>query len=111
MKHISLGRLDVSRLGLGCMGMSAYYTGAGADDAESIRTIRRALDLGITLIDTAEIYGPYTNEQLVGRAIAGHRDEVVLATKFGMISHCHGGSRELDSSLDNVHTAVEGSLK
>ncbi len=105
------GGLDVSRLGLGAMGMSAYYTGAGLDDAESIRTIRRALNLGITLIDTAEIYGPYTNEQLVGRAIAGHRDEVVLATKFGMISHCHGGTREFDSAPDNVRTAVEGSLK
>jgi aryl-alcohol dehydrogenase-like predicted oxidoreductase len=63
------------------------------------------------LIDTAEIYGPYTNERLVGRAIAGRRDEVVLATKFGMISHCHGGTREFDSSPDNVRTAVEGSLK
>jgi len=111
MKHISLGRLEVSRLGLGAMGMSAFYTGAGIDDAESIRTIRRALELGITFIDTAEIYGPYTNEQLVGRAIAGHRDEVVLATKFGMISHRHGGSREVDSSPENVRAAVEGSLK
>jgi aryl-alcohol dehydrogenase-like predicted oxidoreductase len=111
MKHVSLRELDVSRLGLGAMGMSAFYTGAGLDDAESIRTIRRALELGITFIDTAEIYGPYTNEQLVGRAIAGHRDEVVLATKFGMISHPHGGAREFDSSPDNVRTAVEGSLK
>jgi aryl-alcohol dehydrogenase-like predicted oxidoreductase len=111
MKHISLGQLDVSRLGLGAMGMSAYYTGAGLDDVESIRTIRRALDLGITFIDTAEIYGPYTNEQLVGRAIAGQRDEVVLATKFGMISHRHGANREFDSSPANVRTAVEGSLK
>ena len=73
MKHISLDGLDVSRLGLGCMGMSAYYRGAGVYDAESIRTIHRALDLGITSIDTAEVYGPYTNEELVGRAIAGAR--------------------------------------
>ena len=65
------------------MGMSAFYTGANADDAESIRTIQRALDLGITLIDTAEAYGPYLNEELVGQAIAGRRDQVVLATKFG----------------------------
>ena len=78
------------------MGMSAYYTGAGVDDAKSIRTIHRALDLGITLIDTAEVYGPYTNEELVGRAIAGRRDEVVLATKFGVISHRHGDAAEYD---------------
>ena len=110
MKHISLGNLDVSRIGLGCMGMSAFYTGAGADDAESIRTIHRALDLGITFIDTAELYGPFTNEELVGRAIAGRRDEVVLATKFGVISHRHGGVRERDSSPENVRAAVEGSL-
>jgi Aldo/keto reductase family len=73
MRHIALGGLDVSRLSLGTMGMSAYYTGAGADDAESIRTLHRALDLGITFIDTAEVYGPYTNEELVGRAIADRR--------------------------------------
>src|ERR1700674_5035456 len=90
MKHASLGILEVSRIGLGAMGMSAYYTGAGSDDAESIRTIHRALDLGIILIDTAEVYGPYTNEELVGRALAGRRNEVVLATKFGLISHRNG---------------------
>ena len=111
MKHIALGELDVSRLGLGCMGMSAYYTGAAVDDAESIRTIHRALDLGITLIDTAESYGPYTNEDLVGRAIAGRRDRVVIATKFGVISHRHGGARERDSTPENIRIAVEGSLK
>jgi aryl-alcohol dehydrogenase-like predicted oxidoreductase len=91
--------------------MSGAYTGAGVDDAESIRTIRRALDLGITLLDAAEVYGPYTNEELVGRAIAGRRDQVVLATKFGQLSHRHGGRRELDSSPDNIRTAVEGSLR
>ena len=69
MKHVKLGDLDVSRIGLGAMGMSFGYTGAGADDAESIRTIHRALDLGVTFIDTAEIYGPYTNEELVGQAL------------------------------------------
>ena len=73
------------------MAMSTAYTGAGTDDAESIRTIHRALDLGVTLIDTAEIYGPYVNEELVGRAIADRRDEVVLATKFGLVSHTGGG--------------------
>jgi aryl-alcohol dehydrogenase-like predicted oxidoreductase len=83
MKHVFLGSLEVSRLGLGTMGMSAYYTGASTDDDESVRTIHRSLDLGITLIDTAEVYGPYRNEELVARAIAGRRDQVVLATKFG----------------------------
>jgi aryl-alcohol dehydrogenase-like predicted oxidoreductase len=111
MKHISLGGLDVSRLGLGTMGMSAFYTGAGADDAESVRTIQRAVELGINFIDTAELYGPFINEELVGRAIAGRRHEVVLATKFGLISHRNGGVRQLDSSPGNIRTAVEGSLK
>src|SRR6185369_2729267 len=111
MRSVSLGSLDVSRLGLGCMGMSAAYTGAGADDAESIRTIHRALDLGVTFLDTAEIYGPYHNEELVGRAIKERRDAVVLATKFGMVSHAGGGPGNLDSSPANIRTAVEGSLK
>ena len=111
MKHVSLGTLDVARIGFGAMGISAFYTGANSDDAESIRTIHRALDLGITLIDTAEIYGPYTNEELVGRAIANRRDEVVLATKFGFISHPNDGARRFDSSPANIRTAVEGSLR
>ena len=92
------------------MGMSHGYTGAGTDDAESIRTIHRALDLGVTLIDTAEIYGPYVNEELVGRALKGRRDEVVLATKFGLVSHAGAGAWNLDSSPANIRTAVEGSL-
>ena len=108
MKHIHLGSLDVGRIGLGAMGMSTAYTGAGTDDAESIRTIHRALDLGVTLIDTAEIYGPFTNEELVGRAIKDRRDEVVLATKFGLISHSGGGPWNLDSSAANVRTALRG---
>jgi aryl-alcohol dehydrogenase-like predicted oxidoreductase len=109
VKTATLGDLQVSRIGLGAMGMSHGYTGAGSDDDESIRTIHRALDLGITLIDTAEVYGPYVNEELVGRAIKGRRDEVVLATKFGLISHT--GGRGADSSPDNVRAAVEGSLR
>ncbi|GAA4756351.1 aldo/keto reductase [Actinomycetospora chibensis] len=109
MKTAKLGDLDVSRIGLGAMGMSHGYTGAGSDDDESIRTIHRALDLGVTLIDTAEVYGPYVNEELVGRAIRGRRDEVVLATKFGLISHTGGAGA--DSSPGNVRAAVEGSLR
>jgi aryl-alcohol dehydrogenase-like predicted oxidoreductase len=111
MKHVALGALDVGRIGLGAMGMSTAFTGAGTDDAESIRTIHRALDLGVTLIDTAEIYGPFINEELVGQAIKNRRDQVVLATKFGMISHAAGGPGVLDSSPANIRTAIEGSLK
>lgn len=110
MRHVWLAGLEVSRLGLGCMSMSAYYTGAGTDDAESIRTIQRALDLGVTFLDTAEVYGHYTNEELVGRAIAGHRDQIVIATKFGFISHRAGGAAQLDSTPENIRRAVEGSL-
>jgi aryl-alcohol dehydrogenase-like predicted oxidoreductase len=110
MKHTKLGILEVGRIGLGTMGMSHAYTGAGTDEDESIRTIHRALDLGVTLIDTAEAYGPYTNEELVGRAIKARRDEVVLATKFGWISHGPGGGGGLDSRPDNIRAAVEGSL-
>src|SRR5881396_644050 len=111
MKHISLGGLDVSRIGLGTMAMSGYYLDPTSSDAESIRTIQRALDLGVTHIDTAEIYGPYTNEELVGRALKGRRDDVVLATKFGFVSHAGDGPGVLDSSPANIRTAVEGSLK
>ena len=111
MKHISIGGLDVSRIGLGAMTMAGYYNVGQGSDAESIRTIHRALDLGVTHIDTAEIYGPYTNEELVGRALKGRRGQVVLATKFGLVSHSGGGSGVLDSSPANIRTAVEGSLK
>jgi aryl-alcohol dehydrogenase-like predicted oxidoreductase len=79
--------------------------------AESIRTIHRALDLGVTFLDTAEIYGPFTNEELVGRAIKDRRDEVVLATTFGFMSHSGGGAGRLDSSPATIRTAVEGSLR
>src|SRR6185295_1567612 len=85
MKHISIGGLVVSRIGLGTMAMSGYYLDPASSDAESIRTIQRALELGVTHIDTAEIYGPYINEELVGRAIKGRRDDVVVATKFGFV--------------------------
>ncbi len=111
MKHISIGGLDVSRLGLGAMSMSGYYNPGAGSDAESVRTIHRALDLGVTHIDTAEIYGPYVNEELVGRAVKDRRDQVVLATKFGIVSHAGGGPGVIDSSPANVRAAVEGSLK
>ena len=110
MKHISIGELDVSRIGLGAMSMSGYYNIGAGSDAESIRTIHRALDLGVTHIDTAEIYGPFANEELVGRAIKDRRDQVVLATKFGIVSHSGGGPGVLDSSPANIRAAIEGSL-
>jgi len=111
MKHISLGGLDVSRIGLGTMAMSGYYLDPSSSEAESIRTIQRALELGVTFFDTAEIYGPFVNEELLARALAGRRDDVVLATKFGLVSHAGGGPGVLDSSPANIRTAVEGSLK
>ncbi len=111
MKNAKLGDLTVARIGLGAMGMSFAFTGAGSDDAESIRTIHRALDLGVNFIDTAEVYGPYVNEELVGKAIKGRRDDVVLATKFGMISHSGREQGQLDSSPASIRTAVEGSLR
>ncbi|MFK0159482.1 aldo/keto reductase [Streptomyces sp. NPDC090499] len=104
MKHTTLGTLDVGRIGLGAMGM----TGAGTDGIASIRTIHRALDLGVTLLDTAEGYGPYVNEELIGKAVSTRRDQVVLATKFGLVYH--SGVGRLDSSPANVREAVEGSL-
>jgi aryl-alcohol dehydrogenase-like predicted oxidoreductase len=113
MRHTTLGALDIGRIGLGAMSMSmsmsGFYGTTDLDDDEAIRTIHRALDLGVTLIDTAESYGPYVNEELVGRAVKGRRGEVVLATKFGVISH-PSGERSLDSSPATIRTAVEGSL-
>ncbi len=111
MKHISIGGLDVSRIGLGAMSMSGYYNIGAGSDAESVRAIHRALDLGVTHLDTAEIYGPFVNEELVGKAIEGRRGQVVLATKFGLVSHAGGGPGVFDSSPANVRAAVEGSLR
>jgi len=112
MRKATLGNgLEVGRIGLGCMGMSAFYTGAGTDEAGAIATIHRAIDLGVTLFDTAEMYGPYLNEELLGRALAGRRDQVVVATKFGTILHRGDGTRGLDGSAENVRLAVEGSLQ
>ena len=109
MKMRKLGRNgpEVSAVGLGCMGMSAFY--GAADEAQSISVIHRALDLGVTLFDTAEMYGPHTNEVLLGKALKGRRDEAFIATKFG-INRQPDGSAITDGSPANVRRAVEGSL-
>ena len=114
MKTRTLGRDGpaVSALGLGCMGMSAFYGPDGRDDAESIRVIHRALDLGVTMLDTADMYGPHTNEILVGKAIAGRRNEVFLATKFGIrLDPSDPQARGVDGRPEYVQSACEGSLK
>jgi len=111
MEKRQLGRsgLTVSGVGLGCMGMSEFY-GPG-DDAESIATIHRALELGVDFLDTADAYGPYTNEELVGRAIRGRRHEVVLATKFGNVRGPEGQWVGINGSPEYVRKACEGSLR
>jgi aryl-alcohol dehydrogenase-like predicted oxidoreductase len=101
--------LDVSALGLGCMGMSQSY-GPG-DDTESVATIHRALDLGVTFLDTADVYGPFVNESLVGEAIAARRDEVVLATKFGNQRRSDGSWVGVNGRPEYVHTACDASLQ
>lgn len=101
------GRLEVSAVGLGCMGMSAVY--GEPDEAECLATIRRALDLGITLLDTADMYGPHDNERLVGEAIEGRRDEVVLATKFGIRRDAE--DRAVDGRPEYVREACDASLR
>jgi aryl-alcohol dehydrogenase-like predicted oxidoreductase len=109
MRTRTLGDLTVSAQGLGCMGMSEFY-GTG-DQAEAERTIHRALDLGVTFLDTADMYGPFTNERLVGRAIAGRRDEVVLATKFGNERNEDGSFRGVNGRPEYVRAACDASLQ
>jgi aryl-alcohol dehydrogenase-like predicted oxidoreductase len=111
MEQRKLGNqgLVVSALGLGCMGMSDFY--AGRDDAESVATIHRALELGVTLLDTADMYGPFTNEELVGKAINGRRDRVILATKFGNQRSPDGAFLGVNGKPEYVRSACDASLK
>ncbi|MQA21148.1 aldo/keto reductase [Rugamonas rivuli] len=112
-RKLGSGGLEVSAIGLGCMGMSFAY--GGGDDAASIRTMERAVDLGVTFFDTAEVYGPYTNEELVGKALRSVRNKVQIATKFGfrILPHGHGVQRMagVDSRPEHIREAVHGSLQ
>jgi aryl-alcohol dehydrogenase-like predicted oxidoreductase len=111
MKRRKLRDLEVSAIGLGCMGMSDFYgSAADRDENQGIATIHRALELGVDFLDTADMYGPFTNEQLVGRAIAGRRDSVVLATKFGF-ERLPDGSQTINGSPAHVHRACDASLQ
>jgi len=110
-RRLGVDGLEVSALGLGCMGMSDFYGAPQErDEAEAVAAIHRAAELGITMLDTADMYGPFTNEQLVGRAIAGRRDGYVIATKFGFVRD-EDGSQHIDASPEHVRGACDASLR
>ena len=109
MQRRKLGQLEVSALGLGCMGMSEFY--GTADEGEAIATIHRAIELGVDFLDTADMYGPFTNERLVGRAIADRRDQVILATKFGNERNEDGSWKGINGRPEYVHAACDASLE
>jgi len=109
MRRLGRNGPVVSDIGLGCMGMSQFYD--TWDDAESIRTIHEAIDLGITMLDTADMYGPYTNEKLIGRAVRDRRDEVVIASKFGNVKNGEGDVVGVNGNPEYIRTSCEGSLR
>jgi aryl-alcohol dehydrogenase-like predicted oxidoreductase len=108
-RRLGSSGIEVGPIGLGCMGMTFAYDAAERDEAESIRVIHRGLELGATLVDTSDVYGPYTNEELVGRALAGRRDQAVLATKVGLVLGENGTERRADPAY--IRTALDASLQ
>src|SRR5690349_6287729 len=108
-KKLGQQGLEVSQMGLGCMGMSEFY--GNADEGEAIRTIHRALELGVNFLDMADMYGPFTNEKLVGRAVGDRRDQVVIATKFGNVRGENGERRGIRGDAEYVRSACDASLQ
>jgi aryl-alcohol dehydrogenase-like predicted oxidoreductase len=111
MRRLGQQGLEVAELGLGCMGLSDFYSTSDTTESQGIALIQRALDLGVTLLDTADMYGPYTNERLVGQALKGRRDGVILATKFGIVRDGQSASRGVNGHPDYVRSSCDGSLQ